>query len=89
MRYFLSLGTGFLGCVIALVGCAVPAVVYDLLFRAAAETLRLPHAEEAAKRVLSLPMYAELTPNEVDHIVETVLDCSHAAPLTARSGGAE
>lgn len=31
MRYFLSLGTGFLSCVIALLGCAVPAVVYDLL----------------------------------------------------------
>jgi dTDP-4-amino-4,6-dideoxygalactose transaminase len=39
---------------------------------ATADSPRLPHAEAAAQQVLSLPMYAELTPEELERIVAAI-----------------
>ncbi len=44
------------------------------VFTADCAGVRLPAAEEAAARVLSLPMYPELTEEQIDRVCRTVLD---------------
>jgi dTDP-4-amino-4,6-dideoxygalactose transaminase len=42
------------------------------VFQAYARGLRLPHAEQAARRCLSLPIYPELPLETVDRICEVI-----------------
>ena len=39
----------------------------------------LPVTEAAAERILSLPMYAELTPEQIEHVARAVMQCREPA----------
>lgn len=46
---------------------------------------RFPKTERAAERILSLPMFAELTPQQVEYVVESLVEAVKPAGAAARA----
>ena len=55
--------------------------VFCLSFRPG---VRFPKSENAAKHVLALPIYPELTPEMIDYVADAALAASFEAPAVSR-----